>query len=83
MLHGHHNLLFGFDQCLWNASLSHGKMRQNNELHADLASFLFNCARKTLLFGVHAEILIFGKLFTSAPLCPPLKKPQVDVLAPG
>ena len=24
MLHGHHNLLFGFDQCLWNASLSHG-----------------------------------------------------------
>ena len=25
MLHGHHNLLFGFDQCLWNASLSHGK----------------------------------------------------------
>ena len=59
MLHGHHNLLFGFDQCLWNASLSHGKMRQNNELHADLASFLFNCAIKTLLFGVHAEILLF------------------------
>ena len=59
MLHGHHNLLFGFDQCLWNASLSHGKMRQNNELHADLASFLFNCARKTLLFGFHAEILLF------------------------
>ena len=24
MLHGHHDLLFGFDQCLWNASLSHG-----------------------------------------------------------
>ena len=35
------------------------KMRQNNELHADLASFLFNCARKTLLFGFHAEILLF------------------------
>ena len=59
MLHGHHNLLFGFDQCLWNASLSHGKMRQNNELHADLASFLFNCARKNAFFGVRAEILLF------------------------
>ena len=33
------------------------KMRQINELHADLASFLFNCARKTFL-GVHAEILL-------------------------
>ena len=51
MLHGHHNLLFGFDQCLWNASLSHGKMRQNNELHADLASFLLNCARKKHFLG--------------------------------
>ena len=47
ILHGHHDWLFGFDQCLWNASLSHGKMRQNNELHADLASFLFICARRT------------------------------------
>ena len=45
------------------------KMRQNNELHADLASFLFNCARKgafwgglcrnTTFFGVRAEILLF------------------------
>ena len=51
MLHGHHDLLFGFDQCLWNASLSHGKMRQNNELHADLTSFLFNCARKNACLG--------------------------------
>ena len=44
------------------------KMRQNNELHADLASFLFNCARKndfwggscryTTFFGVRAEILL-------------------------
>ena len=34
------------------------KMRQNNELHADLASFLFNCARKNAFFGVCAEILL-------------------------
>ena len=44
------------------------KMRQNNELHADLASFLFNCARKNAFwggscrnitfFGVRAEILL-------------------------
>ena len=43
------------------------KIRQNNELHADLANFLFNCARKTLFggfvqkyyfFGVRAEILL-------------------------
>ena len=27
------------------------KMRQNNELHTDLASFLFNCARKNAFFG--------------------------------
>ena len=33
-------------------------MRQNNELHADLASFLFNCARKNAFFGVRAEILL-------------------------
>ena len=26
-------------------------MGQNNELHADLASFLFNCARKNAFFG--------------------------------
>ena len=25
MLHGHHDWLFKFDHCLWNASLSHGK----------------------------------------------------------
>ena len=35
------------------------KMRQNNELHADLASFLFNCARKNAFWGVRAEILLF------------------------
>ena len=35
------------------------KMRQNNELHADLASFLFNCARKkNAFFGVRVEILL-------------------------
>jgi len=44
------------------------KMRQINELHADLASFLFNCARKndfwggscryTTFLGVRAEILL-------------------------
>ena len=36
------------------------KMRQNNELHADLASFFFNCVRKKNAFlGVRAEILLF------------------------
>ena len=35
------------------------KMRQINELHADLASFLFNCARKNAFWGVRAEILLF------------------------
>ena len=34
------------------------KMRQNNELHADLESFLFNCARKNAFLGVRAEILL-------------------------
>ena len=34
------------------------KMRQNNELHADLASFLFNCAIKNAFFRVRAEILL-------------------------
>ena len=35
------------------------KIRQNNELHADLANFLFNCARKNAFLGVRAEILLF------------------------
>ena len=39
--------------------LKQWKMRQNNELHADLESFLFNCARKNAFFGVRAEILLF------------------------
>ena len=34
------------------------KMRQINELHADLASFLLNCARKKHFGGVRAEILL-------------------------
>ena len=39
--------------------LKQWKMRQNNLLYADLASFLFNCARKNAFFGVRAEILLF------------------------
>ena len=40
-------------------------MRQNNELHADLASFSFNCARKkAFLGGVRAEILLSQVIVT-------------------
>ena len=35
------------------------KMRQINELHADLAIFLLNCARKNTFWGVRAEISLF------------------------
>ena len=61
-----------FTVWIWPMSLEYflkpWKMRQNNEFHADLASFLFNCARKnaflvglcrnTTFFGVCAEILL-------------------------
>ena len=50
------------------------KMRQINESHADLASFLFNCARKTLLFGVPAEILLIfvcAEILLSRVIAPP------------
>ena len=47
---------------IWPMSLEYflkpWKMRQNNELHADLACFLFNCAGKTPFFRVRAEILL-------------------------
>ena len=42
MLHGHHNLLFGFDQCLWNASLSHGKMLEPNCLCSKADNWVFH-----------------------------------------
>ena len=57
VIHGHHDLLFGFEMSL-ECFLKPWKMRQNNELHAVLASFLFNCAGKNTLFGVRAEILL-------------------------
>ena len=36
------------------------KMRQNNELRADLASFLFNCARKRSFWGSCRNITFWG-----------------------
>ena len=52
VLHGHHDWLFGFDQCLWS-----GKT-MNYMKPCRFSEFLFNSARKNASWGVRAEILL-------------------------
>ena len=54
---------------LTNVSGTPWKRGQNNELHADFVSFLFDCARKNAFFGVRAEMLLFSG-FVQKYYCP-------------
>ena len=53
VLHGHNDWLFGFDQCLWNAFLSHGKWGKtiDNMKPCRFGQFLIQLCEKKLFLG--------------------------------